>query len=948
MRFCFKLLSILFFSLFLSGCGGSSSADEVVELKSAEIHGFDLSSLIVGMESTGTVAYSSTAGSESVTVKLTAVPTNSSLLNKTFSGRAFSLSFDAVGIYVIEVTVSDRAGVIAKEFELNISNNNPQARVSGRDKTNLFAEFELSAADSNDIDGHTLNYHWSLLTKPDGSGLNEHLGSDSDLIFHPDAKGNYAVKLTVDDGFGGESEEVFNFIVGAFTFQRVVFNVVDAVYNAALDKIVVVSDDKKLYLYSPQSHNTEVISLAYQGTSVSVLADGSKAAVGHNGKISYVDLSSLSVEQVYSISTDVFDLEIAPNGYVYAMPRTDQWERLRAINLANGEEIQQPGNSIRAGTVIKMHPSQQYIYGADRGLSPSDIEKYDIRAGAPAYLYDSPYHGDYAMCGDLWLSQDGLRIFTRCGNVFRASEVREQDMTYNGRLATQDGIAALSHHQNSVVFVDNSSPNYLNYYSYETLEALDSEELPIAIVNDEPYQTNAHFVFHRANGSVLALVKVDDNSGLLYSYGLAYTPNGIEQRNLNPVAIIDENKYVGINELTEISAGLSFDPEDAELTYSWQMLSKPEGSIASLSTVDDVTTAFTPDLKGSYQIRVKVNDGVNDSSYATATIIAEDPQDKQLVELGFDVTASAFSEQLNKVIFIASNPNQLILFDIENSSFETIDLAGSSSVLELSLSGTRAAVGFANSVAIVDLVTKQVTATYSVASDIIDLVLPDNGYLYVFPKTRQWANITTINLATGEEMTHIGNSIYAGTLADLHPSGDYIYGADNGLSPSDIELYNISGGNARYVYDSPYHGDYDMCGNIWLAEDGKNLFTPCGNVFKANPGQADDMQYVSKLTITGAIKAISQKADEIALINTGAWWYHGDAEIGHVIYFYDYPGLSQVRSLEIPTTKINDTEFKNYGVNLFHNSAGNKIITLVKIDPEAGKLREYSLFIYSK
>lgn len=947
-HFCCKLFSVLLLSMFLSGCGGGSSTDELPPLSSAVISGLTLSSPTVGIDSTISVGYSSSAGSESVAAKIVNVPASSDMLNKTFSGSSFTISFDTVGTYQLSVTVSDKAGTVSRDFSLDITNSDPVAKVTGLNKSNLFTAYKLNGRESNDPDGHTLSYQWSLLSKPQGSVLANSIGESGDITFYPDVEGSYSVMLTVSDGFGGASEETFDFVIGAYKFQRVVFNVVDAVYNAALDKIIVVGDDKKLYLYSPETHNTEVVSLGYQGTAVSVLPDGSMAAVAHNGKISYVNLGSLQVENVFSISTDVFDLEIATNGYIYAMPRTDQWETLRAINLATGEEVQQSGNSVRAGTVIKIHPSHHYIYGADRGLSPSDIEKYDIRAGTPVYLYDSPYHGDYGMCGDLWMSQDGLRVFTRCGNVFRTSEVREQDMRYNGSITLEGNISSLSHHLNTVVYVDDSNKNHLQFYAYETLEAIGSKELPVAVINDQPYQTDAEFVFHRANGSVITLVKVDDSSGLLYQYGIAYTPTSIEEFNLRPVAIIDENQYVKINELVEISAGLSFDPEEEDLNYSWELVSKPESSNASLTALNDITTSFTPDLKGSYQVRVKVNDGVYDSSYATTIISAEDPNDKQLIELAFDVTASAFSEQLNKVVFVAANPNQLILFDVADSSIETIPLAASSSVLELSLTGTTAAVGYANSVAIVDLLNKQVTATYAVSSDIIDLALPDNGYLYVFPRTDQWARIRTINLANGAETEHTGNSIYAGTRVVAHPSGEFIYGADNGLSPSDIELYDISGGNAHYVQDSPYHGDYDMCGNVWISEDGANLFTPCGNVFKANPGQADDMQYVGRLGITGAIKALSQKNDEIALSNTDAWWYNGNAEIGHIIHLYNYPSLSFVRAVEIPTTMINGTVFKNYGVNLFHNPDGSKVIALVKIDSAAGRLHEYSLFVYAK
>ena len=77
---------------------------------------------------------------------------------------------------------------------------------------------------------------------------------------------------------------------------------------------------------------------------------------------------------------------------------------------------------------MDLHPSGDYIYGADQGIFPSDIEKYDIRSGNLIYLYDSPYHGDYAMGGNLWISEDGLRIFTALGNVFRSSVNQDTDM----------------------------------------------------------------------------------------------------------------------------------------------------------------------------------------------------------------------------------------------------------------------------------------------------------------------------------------------------------------------------------------------------------------------------------------------------------------------------------------------------------------------------------------
>lgn len=402
-----KAITITFCLFLLWGCGGgsSSSSSEPQKHTPPIISALTLPSLIVGTNIGVDVSYSSSAGNASIKTTVVSAPSESQMLNQEFSGSSFDITFDAVGNFTLNVAVSDSGGSVSKDYEFTTENNPPQASITDFNKSNLFTKYVLSGQGSSDIDNHTLTYNWSLITKPESSSIETDLGDSVDVQFYPDRKGEYTVILTVSDGYGGENVTEFNFSVGAFKLRRLVFNVVDAVYSETLDKILIVGDDKKFYIYSPENHETQVVSLSYQGNAVSVLPDGSKAAIAHNGNVSIIDLSLLKVEKVYPISTDVFDIEIATNGYVYAMPKTDQWERLRAIKLENGEEVQQSGNSVRAGTVIKMHPSQKYIYGADRGLSPSDIEKYDLRDGEPKYLYDSPYHGDYAVCGDLtWSS----------------------------------------------------------------------------------------------------------------------------------------------------------------------------------------------------------------------------------------------------------------------------------------------------------------------------------------------------------------------------------------------------------------------------------------------------------------------------------------------------------------------------------------------------------------
>jgi hypothetical protein len=225
--------------------------------------------------------------------------------------------------------------------------------------------------------------------------------------------------------------------------------VVDAEYDDINDVIFTVNSDLTLTRLDPATSTSTQLTLNKVPTAISVGQDGAYAIVGHSGMISYVNLTTMSIEAEYSVSCDAIDVILAPNGYAYVFPKADQWETIRCIKLSTGAETQHTGGSIYAGTRAKLHPNGTAIYGADRGLSPSDFEKYDISAGTAKYLYDSPYHGDYAFSGDIWISDNGNLLFARSGNVFKSTDVQSTDMIYTGNIATNAWVIALDHSSNN-------------------------------------------------------------------------------------------------------------------------------------------------------------------------------------------------------------------------------------------------------------------------------------------------------------------------------------------------------------------------------------------------------------------------------------------------------------------------------------------------------------------
>jgi hypothetical protein len=314
---------------------------------------------------------------------------------------------------------------------------------------------------------------------------------------------------------GGGKTDTLTVYVYNYTPDRwsIPFRIVDAEYSRDLGKIAVVSTDpSQFHLLDPETNSIQSIDLVLPPNCVAIRFDGAFAIVGHNALVTYIDLSSMQVLHTWAVATDAIDIILPSNGWAYVFPRTDQWTRIHCIELATGLDLTHIGYSARAGTLARLHPSEEYIYGADNGLSPSDFEKYDIRTDTLILMYDSPYHGDYAFSGNVWISDDGMNLFARSSNVFTSSETRSLDMIYDGNLA---GISRVTWAEHSSaagrVYVLGSSGYYgtVQLYAYEAdyFAYMGMINLPKFVVpsaeGGELLPTMGKFVFANAAGTEL-------------------------------------------------------------------------------------------------------------------------------------------------------------------------------------------------------------------------------------------------------------------------------------------------------------------------------------------------------------------------------------------------------------------------------------------------------------
>lgn len=84
----------------------------------------------------------------------------------------------------------------------------------------------------------------------------------------------------------------------------------------------------------------------------------------------------------------------------------------------------------------------------------------------------------------------------------------------------------------------------------------------------------------------------------------------ISTTNSAPVAEAGRDQSVSPGSLVSLNGSASTDVDGDSLTYAWSFVSRPAGSIASLSDAAAVLPTFTADKPGTYVVQLIVHDGV--------------------------------------------------------------------------------------------------------------------------------------------------------------------------------------------------------------------------------------------------------------------------------------------------------------------------------------------------
>jgi tripartite motif-containing protein 71 len=288
------------------------------------------------------------------------------------------------------------------------------------------------------------------------------------------------------------------------------------------------------------------------------------------------------------------------------------------------------GQEVSPGTVVSLDgsgstdPDEDYplTYAWEFVSRPdgSSATLSDSTLVNPSFVTDLP--GDYILslvvtdAQGLSSEPDQVLVLVRTANTAPVAEAGDdQSVTVLGSTIHLDGTASYDKDGDALT------------YSW----TMDDKPADSAATLSDPTSATPSFTADVQGKYVATLVVTDGKKALSIPDSVT-----VSFSNVKPVADAGTDQVVPSGTLVILDGSGSNDANGDPITYSWSIVSKPEGSGAELSTPSSVQPTFTADLAGTYEIDLVVNDGFIDSDPSTVTVTASTTQSdviKQAMDL---------------------------------------------------------------------------------------------------------------------------------------------------------------------------------------------------------------------------------------------------------------------------------------------------------------------------
>jgi len=308
-------------------------------------------------------------------------------------------------------------------------------------------------------------------------------------------------------------------------------NIMDAVFNKNTNILYYVTSTPSKFIAYDVIGRTVLneISLSKAPTSFAISEDWTKAAVGHNGYVSAINLSSNAVKATYTLDYSIKDIAWAENDWFCYTQNGGSFTGLHWINTAIGTLYDSTDkSSLDGSSIVKKVPNQAYLIATRNYSSPSGFFAYDIATKSNK----SYSHMDLT---NFWFSENGDYIFARNLNVYRttsstgATDTFDADINAIGKINIGSenyyGLQYLYHSTNYLWVLQNTSTSsdastsiYQvedNDYTLVKKIAYDIYYQPDA--QTTPFNVSANYIFAYKEGTEIAVLckGVSNNSWVI-------------------------------------------------------------------------------------------------------------------------------------------------------------------------------------------------------------------------------------------------------------------------------------------------------------------------------------------------------------------------------------------------------------------------------------------------
>lgn len=612
---------------------------------------------------------------------------------------------DNSGDYTFALTVND--GTVtsaASEVTFSTTNTPPSAESGTNAQISLGRTVQLDGSDSGDAEGDDLDYTWDLVARPSNSGANISTPNEDFPELTPDVAGDYLVQLVTDDGSaespvdtriittgavgpvakaGGDQNVILSNIVtldgsasydrdgGPITYDWALVSV-PAGSSASLSDSTVVRPT-----FTADVAGTYVAQLMVSdSTRVSqpdtvVISTGNSRPKANAGPDASFSGGSIALDASASSDPD-------------NDPLTYGWSISRRPSGGQAPSFSDPSSATPTFTA-----SKSGVYVLQVIVSDGELQSID------SLILTSSNATPIADAGTDQAGSGGTEVQLE-GSA--SSDANSDPLTYSWVLIhkPQNSSAALSNPTASnPTFTPDESGDYVVQLVVDDGTALSQPDTVVITVEGEAPIADAGPDQTVTAGSLVNLDGTGSsdpgNNPLTYAWQITSLPSGsnaslsdptsatpnftadlkgqyvielvvnngstdsapdtvvITVPNQVPTADAGPNQNVNAGSLVNLDGTGSSDPENDPLTYSWQLISLPGGSSATLNDPTSATPSFTADLPGQYVAQLVVNDGTTNSSPDNVTITASggggpneppvlDPVGNQTVDLGSSLT----------------------------------------------------------------------------------------------------------------------------------------------------------------------------------------------------------------------------------------------------------------------------------------------------------------------